>query len=148
MINANLWIGLFCGGLAILVFFVTRDLSRLGGVYVNFVLAAMGVLSVITIIQGIIKPEKIRIFTSTEERNNVAAGIIILVVYLILLPIFGFLPASYLFYFCFNLYLADVRFSPLNVARSLLLSLVVVTLFYYVFYHFLEVPLPESMWAE
>jgi len=148
MINANLWIGLFCGGLALLVFFVTRDLSRLGGVYVNFVLAAMGVLSAIMIIKGIVKPEKIRVFSSTQERNNVVAGVVILVAYLILLPIFGFLPASYLFYFCFNLYLADARFSPVNIVRSLLLSLVVVTLFYYVFYHFLEVPLPESMWAE
>jgi hypothetical protein len=148
MINANLWIGLFCGGLAALVFFVSRDLSRLGGVYVNFVLAAMGVLSLIMIIRGIIKPEKIRIFTSPEERSNVTIGVIILIIYLVLLPVIGFLPASYLFYFCFNLYLADDRFSLANIVRSILLSLVVVTLFYYVFYHFLEVPLPESMWAE
>ena len=148
MINANLWIGLFCGGLAALVFFVTRDLSRLGGVYINFVLAVMGVLSLVMIIRGAMKPEKIRIFTSTEERNNVIIGVIILVIYLVLLPIIGFLPASYLFYFCFNLYLADDRFSPANLFRSVLLSLVVVTIFYFVFYHFLEVPLPESMWAE
>jgi len=148
MINTNLWIGIFCGGLALLVFFVTRDLSRLGGIYVNFVLAAMGILSLIMMVRGLLKPEMIRIFSSSEERNNVTIGVVILIIYLILLPIIGFLPSSYLFYFCFNLYLADNRFTFSNIGRSILLSLIVVTLFYFVFHHFLEVPLPESMWAE
>ena len=148
MINANFWIGIFCGGLALLVYFVTRDLSRLGGVYVNFVLAAMGVLSLIIMVRGLMKPERIRIFSSSEERNNVIIGVVILTIYLILLPIIGFLPSSYLFYFCFNLYLADNRFGFSNIVRSILLSIIIVTLFYFVFHHFLEVPLPESMWAE
>lgn len=148
MINANLWIGIFCGGLALLVYSVTRDLSRLGVVYVNFVLAAMAVLSVIMIARGLLKPEKTHFFESGAEKTNVTVGVVILVLYLILLPIVGFLPSSYLFYFCFNLYLADDRFSRRNVLQSAALSLVVVTAFYFIFHDFLEVPLPESMWAE
>jgi hypothetical protein len=148
VINANLWIGIFCGGLALLVFFMTRDLSRLGSVYVNFVLATMAILSVVMIARGLLQPGKIRFFETREERTNVTVGVVILVVYLILLPITGFLAASYLFYFCFNLYLADKRFSRRNVLQSAFLSILVVTAFYFVFHDFLEVPLPESMWAE
>jgi hypothetical protein len=148
VINANLWIGIFCGVLALFIYFMTRDLSMLGGIYVDFVLAAMGVLSIVMAIRGWMHPELIKIFSSKEEKNNVLIGVVILMVYLSILPVIGFLAASYIFYFCFNLYLADDRFGKANIVRSILLSGVVVTVFYVVFSQFLEVPLPESMWAE
>ena len=146
--NVNLLIGLFCGGLAALVFAVTRDLSRLGGVYVNFTLAAMAVLSVIMAVKGLAKSEKLSLFDSKVERKNILAGVAILMVYLGLLPVAGFLPSSYLFYFAFNLYLSDDGFKTRNIIQSVVLSGIVVTLFYLVFHHFLEVPLPTSIWSD
>jgi len=148
MMNSNLLIGLFCGGLAALVFAVTRDLSRLGGVYVNFTLVAMAVLSVIMVIKGLAKGEKLTLFDSKVERKNILIGVAILMVYLGLLPVAGFLPSSYLFYFAFNLYLSDDGFKARNIIQSVVLSGIVVTLFYLIFHHFLEVPLPTSMWSE
>ena len=148
MLNADLIVGTVSLALSALVYFSTRELSKLGGVFVDYVLVALTVLAVLTLIKGFVKPERIEFFESALERNNVLVGIIILLIYLILLPFIGFLPASYAFYFCFNLYLADERFSTKNIVTSLVLTAVVVTAFYFIFHNFLEVPLPEGIWFE
>ncbi|MGD8970566.1 MAG: tripartite tricarboxylate transporter TctB family protein [Desulfobacterales bacterium] len=144
--NADLIIGAISIGLAALVFFATRGLSKLGGVFVNYVLVALATLAALTIVKGFFKPERIQFFESVVERNNVLVGIGILLLYLIFLPILGFLPASYAFYFCFNLYLADDRFTIKNIFSSVALTAVVVTAFYFIFHNFLEVPLPKGKW--
>ena len=143
-VNADIVIGVFSLALAALVYFTTRGLSRLGGVFVDYTLIAMTVLAVLITIKGFMKPDYIRFFDSVIERNNIISGVIILLLYLIALPLVGFLPASYTFYFCFNLYLADDRFSTKNLITSALLTLVVVTAFYFIFHSFLEVPLPAG----
>ncbi len=147
-LNSDLIVGTFSLALGVLVYFSTRELSKLGGVFVDYVVVALVVLAILVIAKGFIRPEYIQFFESVMERNNVIIGVCILIFYLIALPIIGFLPASYAFYFCFNLYLADERFSKKNIISSLLLTAVVVTAFYYIFNGFLEVPLPRSMWSE
>jgi amino acid transporter len=145
-LNADLIVGIVSLGLAALVYFSTRELSKLGGVFVDYILVALSVLALITTAKGFIKPERIRFFESAVERNNVLVGICILLLYLIFLPLVGFLPASYAFYFCFNLYLADERFTTRNIFSSAALTVLVVTAFYFIFHDFLEVPLPEGRW--
>jgi hypothetical protein len=148
LLNSDLIIGAFTAALTLLVYFVTRDLSRLGGIFVDYVLVVMGVLSAVVLIKGFAKPERLRFFESAVERNNIFIGIVILLIYLIILPLIGFLPASFIFYFTFNLYLGDDRFTLKNIAASALLTFVVVTGFYIVFHYFLEVPLPTGSWFE
>jgi hypothetical protein len=147
-LNADLIVGAISIGLSALVFFSTRGLSKLGGVFVDYVLVALTALAALTIVKGFFKPERIQIFESVVERNNVLVGISILLIYLIFLPILGFLPASYAFYFCFNLYLADERFTAKNIISSAVLTAAVVTAFYFIFHNFLEVPLPAGKWFE
>jgi hypothetical protein len=147
-LNADLIVGAISLGLAALVFFSTRELSELGGVFVDYILVALTALAALTIIKGFIKPERIEFFESAIERNNVLVGIGILLLYLIFLPMIGFLPASYAFYFCFNMYLADERFTTKNILSSAALTIAVVTAFYFIFHNFLEVPLPEGKWFE
>ena len=93
-LNSDLIIGTFSLALAVLVYFSTRELSRLGGVFVDYVVIALAVLAVLVIIKGFIKPENIKFFESVMERNNVIIGVCILLLYLIALPIIGFLPSS------------------------------------------------------
>ena len=147
-LNADLIVGFVSLGLAVLVYVSTRELSKLGGVFVDYILVALTVLALITTIKGFIKPERVQFFESVVERNNVLVGICILLLYLIFLPLVGFLPASYVFYFCFNLYLADERFTTRNILSSAALTALVVTAFYFIFHNFLEVPLPEGRWFE
>ncbi|BEQ13544.1 tripartite tricarboxylate transporter TctB family protein [Desulfoferula mesophila] len=146
LLNSDLIVGSFSLGLAALAYFNTRHLSKLGGVFVDYVLWAMMILGGIIVIKGFIKPERIRFFDSAIERNNVAIGVCILLLYLIFLPLAGFLASSYAFYFCFNLYLADERFTTKNILFSALLTAAVVTAFYFIFKEFLGVPLPVSSW--
>jgi hypothetical protein len=109
----------------------------------------MGILSALILVKGFVKPERLKFFASTAERNNVVTGVAILLVYLVFLPLVGFLPASYVFYFAFNTYLADEnRFQTRNLIQSAVISFVVVTVFYYVFHDFLEVPLPTGRWFD
>jgi hypothetical protein len=149
MLNSDLIVGIFTLILAGITYFVTRDLSRLGGVFVNFTLWAMVVLSVLELIKGFVKPDKVKFFESRDERDNVIIGLIILGGYLVLLPFVGFLPSSLLFFAVMNLYLSHEKLTQKRVFKSVLLSVVVVAVFYMVFKHVLEVPLPEgSLFAE
>jgi polyferredoxin len=149
MLNADLIIGGFIAAVAILAYAVTRDVSRLGIIFVDYVLVIMGVLSTVILVKGFIKPERLKFFESIVERNNVLTGVAILLVYLIFLPLVGFLPTSYVFYFAFNTYLTDEdRFSTRNLIQSAVISLLVVTAFYFIFHNFLEVPLPTGRWFD
>jgi hypothetical protein len=145
-LNSDLLIGLFSLGLAAVAYFNTRHLSKLGGVFVDYVVVAMVFLGAIIVVKGFIRSERVRFFESVIERNNVLIGVGILLLYLIFLPLAGFLASSYAFYFCFNLYLADERFSTKNILFSALLTAVVVTAFYFIFKQFLGVPLPQGAW--
>lgn len=144
-LNSELITSIFTLILGTVAFFATRETSFLGIVFVNYILAAMMILSLLVFIKGIIRPEMLQLFESVVERNNIFIGIAILLIYLVALPLIGFLPSSYVFYFTFNLYLVDgERFSTRNLIESALISMVVVTLFYFLFHSFLGVPLPEA----
>ncbi len=148
-LNADLMISLFTATLAGIVYFVTRDLSRYGAVFVDSILIAIAVLSLVVFIKGVLKPERIIFFESAIERNNILTGLLILLIYLVLIPFLGFLAASYLFYFSFNLYLAEgKRFKTANLLQSLVICIVVVSAFYVIFHQFLGVPFPESSWFQ
>lgn len=149
LFNADLIVGGFTAALALFVFLVTRDVSRLGIVFIDAVLVIMGILSASILVKGFVKPERLKFFVSATERNNVLTGVAILLVYLVFLPLVGFLLASYVFYFAFNTYLADEdRFQTRNLIQSAIISIVVVTVFYFVFHDFLEVPLPTGRWFD
>lgn len=146
-LNGDLITSIATALLAVIVFSVTRNISRLGVVFVDYVLVAMAVLSLIVFIKAFIRPERVVFFESVIERNNVLAGTSILLLYLVFLPFAGFLPSSYIFYFAFNTYLADEnRFSKRKLFQSMLISVIVVTAFYFIFGDLLGVPLPEGSW--
>jgi len=148
MLNSDLIIGFFSLGLSGLIFAVTRHLSRLGGVFINYLLVIIVFFALIMLIKGFVRPEKLAFFESRVERNNVLIGLIILFVYLSFMPMAGFLPSSFVFYACFNLYLAEDRWSRKNILQSIGLSAVVVTVFYLMFHKVLQVPLPTGSWFE
>jgi membrane protein YdbS with pleckstrin-like domain len=144
MLNSDIIVGVFSLVLAGVFWFFTRDLSKLGGIFVNYVLVVLTCLGVMVTIKGFIKPERIQLFESAVERNNVFIGTGILLCYLIVLPFVGFLPSSFLFFLVMTVYLGDDRFTTRNIVQSAVLSAVVVTLFYLIFKHVLEVPLPKG----
>jgi Ca2+/Na+ antiporter len=146
MLNADLIIGFFALALGGLVLSVTRGMSMLGGVFINYLLVAIFLLGIIMIIKGLTKPEKITFFESSKERKNILFGLFILFVYLVFMPRIGFLWATYVFYAVFSIFLAEDRWSARNLLESSGLSVVMVTFFYVVFHYVLAVPLPKGSW--
>lgn len=144
MLNSDIIVGVSSLLLAAVFWFFTRDLSRLGGIFVNYVLVILTILGLVVTIKGFVKPERIRLFESAVERNNVLIGTGILLGYLIVLPFIGFLPSSFLFFLVMTVYLSEERFTTRNIVLSTVLSAVVVTLFYLIFKHALAVPLPKG----
>ncbi len=148
MLNADLIVGISSFVLGGILYFSSRGLSKLGGIFVNYVLVAIFLLAAVMFVKGLIKPEKLAFFESVIERNNILIGIIILFLYLIIMPWIGFLISSYIFYFAFNTYLAENRWSNRNILQSMALSAIVVTFFYIIFHHVLQVPLPVGSFFE
>lgn len=145
MYNSDLIVGILTLIVAAVFYYFTRDLSKLSVIYVNYVLIILGTLSLLTLIKGMVRPERIAFFESAVERNNIVVGLVILFAYLLLLPVLGFLPASYLFFLVMTLYLSEERFTTRNIFVSVAVTIVVVSVFYVVFKHVLLVPLPEGM---
>jgi hypothetical protein len=148
MYNSDLLVGIFSLVFTAVFFWSTRDITWLSAIYVNYVLVILAVLSVLEIVKGMVKPERITFFESVMERNNILTGLVILVSYLILLPILGFLPSSYLFFLVMTLYLSEERFTTSNILISVALAFVIVTVFYLIFRYVLLVPLPEGMFVK
>lgn len=145
MLNSDLIVGFGTLGLAVVAFLATRDLSRLGGVFVDFTLWALLILSILEIAKGFMSPDRIRFFESKDERTNILVGLGILAGYIVLLPLVGFLPSSLLFFTVLNLYLGDERITRPAVLKSLGLAAVVVATFNILFCVVLEVPLPKGV---
>lgn len=145
MVNSDLVIGLLGEVLTLVVYLTTRDLSPLGAVFTNYIIAVLGTLSLAVLIKGFIRPERITFFSSKAERRNILVGVGILAAYLAIMPVIGFLISSFLFYSSFSLYLSDEQLTRNRLIRTFLLSAVVVGIFYFVFHQLLLVPLPEGM---
>ncbi|QJT08754.1 tripartite tricarboxylate transporter TctB family protein [Oceanidesulfovibrio marinus] len=148
MLNSDILIGSASLVIAAVIFFATRDLSKLGGIFVNYCLTVFVALAVLELIKGFIKPERVEFFTSVTERNNVVVGLVILIIYLAIMPFLGFLPSSFLFFTVMTLYLGEEGLTTRNILVSAGLAVVVVTMFYFIFKEFLMVPLPSGSFFE
>ena len=145
MYNSDLIVGTLTLVVAGVFYYFTRDLSKLSVIYVNYVLVILGTLSLLTLIKAFVRPERIAFFETAAERNNIIVGLAILFAYLLIIPVLGFLPASYLFFLVMTLYLSEERFTTRNILVSVAVTFAVVSIFYAVFKHVLLVPLPEGI---
>ncbi len=148
MWNTDRIVGLAGVILAAAAYALTRGVGPLGRIFVDYVLIALCGLSLMLFVKGFIRPEKMRLFESAVERDNVLVGIGILALYLFFMPRIGFLPSSFLFFFGFTLYLTDERRKARSWAAALAVSVVFVFGFYWVFKGFLGVPLPAGSWLQ
>jgi hypothetical protein len=146
LINTYLITSLCSLAIAAVAYGVTRELSPLGGMFVDYVLFVLVALSLANLVIGFVKPERRAFFDSAVERNAVLIGLTILGIYLFFLPLAGFLISSYSFYFVISLYMSDDRWAAKTLRKTALISVLVVTCFYFIFHGFLAVPLPMGTW--
>ncbi len=148
MLNTDLIVGFKGLALASLVFLFTREIGPLGRIFVDYSLIALFFFSALITVKGFIKPERGNFFETSEERNNIFVGIIILLMYIFFIPKAGFLSASYIFYFLLTLYLSEKKLSVKNLLQAAITSIVIVTGFYFIFRNVLQVPLPGGSWFQ
>lgn len=143
--NANTLMGLAALVIAAIVVYKTRDLSLHGAVFDQACAAVLASLGIIMLSIGLWRPVALQFFESIAERNRVLTGVLILFLYLVLLPLTGFIVASCIFYFMLhvNLLVAPRRAGEL--VRAVLLAVVVVTALYLLFQMVLQVPLPKGL---
>jgi len=149
-INSDKIMGIASIVIAGIALVFTQNLSLHGGVFVYSVAGVLCVLGLVTLIKGFTQPEKIEFFESGLERRRIMMGLLLLALYLVLIPVVGFLYASIIFYLAISFALRDasstgrffVRFLPVTLIQAGL----VVGALYALFYYVLQVPLPSPLW--
>ncbi len=146
LINSDLIMGVVALVIAAIVLVSTRDLSRYGGVFVYSCAAVLTVLGIVTLVKGFVNGDKVPFFESAIEKKRISSGLVLLALFLVAVPLTGFLTASFIFYILMSLSLREG--SPgLKVAITLLTQAAVVTgALYWLFYSVLQVPLPGPVW--
>lgn len=120
-------------------------------VFPRIVLGILAILAVILLIQGILKARKenrsflswkgTRFFTEHYDKAKLFGTIIGLVAYILLMPILGFIPASLLFIFFFNVLYAG-RWGKKDLAISLSIAAVETMTVWFIFGYLFEITLP------
>lgn len=146
-LNSDSIMGVVAIAIAVTALVFTQNLSRYGGVFVYSCAGVLGALGMITLIKGFTKPEKIAFFESRLESKRILTGLVMLALYLILIPIIGFLSASLIFYFVMSLTLLDTKLDVKRYLFAALQAAAVVGALYSLFYYGLQVPLPASVFS-
>lgn len=142
MINKNTYIAVGCLLCALLTYIGSRGLSFEGGLLIDSSIGILVLLSVILLVTTPRKPVKTAFFDSPSELKNLINLFLILSGFVFFLPKVGFLISGYAFYFAFTHYISPER----NLKKSILSSLVMVSIFFVVFKFLLGVPLPAGTW--
>lgn len=146
-VNTDLAIGFAAVAVAAVAFMSTRELSRFGGLFVEYCVAALAILGLATILKGVVRPERRPFFESPAERRRVTAGVGLLAAYLFLLPHLGFLIASTGFYFAMQRSLGSETSGIRSLALAAITSIGVSGALYALFHYVLLVPLPAGAWG-
>ena len=145
-INSDLIMGVVALVIALIVFISTRNLSIHGSVFVFSCSAVLAVLGCISLLKGFIRGDKVVFFESTIERKRIITGFVLLIVFLIAIPVVGFLLASFLFYLIMGYSLRDGSFSTIAAIKLFMQAVIVTGAMYWLFYSLLQVPLPGPIW--
>ncbi len=147
-LNADSIMGVVCLAIAAVVFFSTGGLSQYGGIFIRFCIGLLLVLGVASIVRGVRQPQKVLFFDSVIERSRIIIGVAMLALYLVLIPIAGFVVASLLFYLIMSFLLQEKAMTVIGVVSKLIQAVVVVGLLYAMFYYILQVPLPVGQFFD
>ena len=147
MSNSNLLTGLLTLAISGLAFFQSRPLTFLGRVFVDWTLFILGILGVSLVIKGLFTQGQDKTMAGVKGIGGVWLTIFGLSIYLMLIPVLGFIIASTAWFT-----LSGVLLSPRSKQSSLStwwrsfgVGLLVTFIFYVLFKLALAVPLPGGV---
>jgi len=145
-LNSDLIMGSAALLIAVTVLSKSFGLSYHGVVFIRCAVLVLSILGLAAIIKGFTNPVKTRFFNSLAEKNRILLALAMLIGYVTLIPIAGFVTASVIFYLLFALSLQTQTISIKAVGFLLIQSVAVVTVLYLLFSKLLQVPLPAGVW--
>lgn len=139
-----------CGIIGLLLtavfFFNLENISWMSIGFPRTVVYVMGLVSVILVVLGIVKPSRDKIFNVGSNVRWIVTGVLFFL-WVLFMPVFGFFVCSVIFMTAIVVYLARAR-EEVTIKKFLIwLPIVIaeVTFFYLIFTKVLHVPLPEGM---
>jgi membrane protease YdiL (CAAX protease family) len=121
---------------------VNNPLDR---IFPRFILIVMTILSIVLLVKSFVKPDLKSLFC-VENKKNLYIGAIGIIIWAVLLNVLGFIVSGISIYFGFSLVLGkDDKKTLRYILKSLLISLIIVLIIYFLFSQCLEVPLPKGI---
>jgi len=151
--NTDLIVAIFM--LAVVVVFWIQLMSlkthrfyiQLDIIFPQFVLISMIVLSLILLIKSLREPDKKTLFLTTNKKKIIIV-VIAGVLWVSLFSVLGFIISSIVFITFLTIILEEKSKNNLKkIILSVIFSLIIVTVAYFLFSNVLEVPLPKGFWA-
>ena len=142
-LNPDLVMGAVTLTIAAIAYFSSGDLSRFGGVFVYFCAGALLLLGLTSLLRGFREGSKVAFFESVTEKSRIRSGLLILLGYLALIELVGFVYASLVFYVAISTLLSGLG-DRLALLKKVGAAVAVVAGLYLLFHTVLEVPLPEG----
>ena len=116
-------------------------------IFPQFVLISMMVLSLILLIKSLREPDRKTLFLTINKKKiiiEVVAGIL----WVSLFSVLGFIISSIVFITFLTIILEEKsKNNPKKIILSVIFSLILVAVVYFLFSNALEVPLPKGFWA-
>jgi len=122
--------------------------SPLDVIFPRTILLGMMTLSIILLVKSIVKPDpgSLKDIFDIKNRGKVAAGILGIFLWLILIPFIGFAVASVLALIVLSIFLGtELDRAPMKLVSTVVVASVIVFLIYYFFSEFMEVQLPKGI---
>ncbi len=145
-INTHITSGIVGLLLTAVFFFNLENISWMSIGFPKTVVYIMGLVSVILIVLGFVKPSRDQIFNVGSNVRWIVTGVLFFL-WVLFMPVLGFYVSSVIFMTAIVGYLARVR-TELTMRKFLVWIPIViaeVTFFYLIFTQVLHVPLPQGM---
>lgn len=127
-------------------FFNLENISWMSIGFPRTVVYVMGLVSVVLVVLGVVKPSRDKIFNVGSNVRWIVTGVLFFL-WVLFMPVIGFFVCSVIFMTAIVVYLARAR-EEVTIKKFLIwLPIVIaeVTFFYLIFTKVLHVPLPEGM---
>ena len=146
--NTDLIAAIFMLIVVVVFWFQIQHLSsQLDVIFPRFILICMLVLSIILLIKSFVKPERRALFL-VKNKTKLVIAIIAGILWISLFSVLGFFVSSTIIFISLTITLGEKSEKNLkNIISTVIVSLIIVTIVYFLFAKVLEVPLPNGFWA-
>jgi len=116
-------------------------------IFPQFVLIIMTVLSLFLLIKSLTKPDKKTLFLTTNKKKIIIA-VVAGILWVSLFSVLGFIISNIVFITFLTIILEEKsKNNPKKIILSIIFSIIIVAVAYFLFSNVLKVPLPKAFWA-